>query len=88
MFEALSSVHLDCEEVVVVLLKLPSGSVLVIESLLHLFEAPETLSWECIELVEALENGREHTTQEHVVVKVDRYLVLILMEVLDGVSRS
>jgi len=38
MFEALFEFHLDREEVIVVLLKLLSGSVLVIESLLHLFE--------------------------------------------------
>jgi len=40
MFDALSGLHLD-HEVFVVLLKLPSGSVLVIEGLLHLFETPE-----------------------------------------------
>ena len=38
MFEALSELHFDREEVIVVLLKLLSGSILVIESLLHLFE--------------------------------------------------
>ena len=43
VFEAISGLHLDCEEVVVILLELPSGSILVIESLLQLFEAPERL---------------------------------------------
>ena len=38
MFEALSGLHFDCEEVIAVLLKLPSGRVLVIKGPLHLFE--------------------------------------------------
>ena len=38
MFEALSFLHLDHEEVIDVLLKILSISVLVIESLLYLFE--------------------------------------------------
>ena len=41
MFEALFGFHLDHEEVIVILLKLPSESILVIESLLHLFETPK-----------------------------------------------
>jgi len=41
MFEVLSGLHLNRDEVIVVLLKLPSGSILVIESLLHLFEGPK-----------------------------------------------
>jgi len=40
IFEALSRLHLDREKVIVVLLKLPSRSILVIESLLHRFETP------------------------------------------------
>jgi len=51
MFEALSRLHLDREEVIVVLLKLLSGSVLVIESLLHLFETPERVPRERVEPV-------------------------------------
>jgi len=42
VFEAIFGFPLDCEEVVVVLLELPSGSILVIESLLHLFEVLES----------------------------------------------
>ena len=41
IFEALSGLHLDREEVIVVLLKFPLGSILVIEGMLHLFETPE-----------------------------------------------
>jgi len=41
MFEALFGLHLIREEVIVVLRKLLSGSVLVIEGLLHLFETPK-----------------------------------------------
>ena len=41
VFEVLSELHLDCEKLIVVLLKLLSGSILVIEILLHLFETPE-----------------------------------------------
>ena len=41
IFEALSGIYLDREEVIVILLKLPLESVLVIESMLHLFETPE-----------------------------------------------
>ena len=41
MFEALSGFHLDREKVISIFLKLRSGSILVIESLLHLFETPE-----------------------------------------------
>ena len=41
MFRALSGLHLDREEVIVVLLKLPSKSVLAIEGMLFLFETPE-----------------------------------------------
>jgi len=39
MIEALSGLHLYREEVIIVLLKLPLGSVLVMERLLHLFDA-------------------------------------------------
>jgi len=90
VFEAPSSLHLDCEKVVTILLELPSKRIIVIESMLHLFESPERLSRECIEPVvgNALETGWEHTTQEQVIVKVDHHLVLVLTEVLDGVSRS
>jgi len=41
IFEALSGCHLDGEEVIVILLRPQSGSVLVIESLFHLFETLE-----------------------------------------------
>jgi len=41
IFEALSELHLDHEEVIAVLFKLMSGSVLVIENVLHLIEASE-----------------------------------------------
>jgi len=41
IFEALSRLYLDCEEVIVILLRPSSGSVLVIESLFHLFETSE-----------------------------------------------
>jgi len=41
IFEALSGLHLDYEEVIVILLRPPSESVLVIESLFHLFETLE-----------------------------------------------
>jgi len=41
MSEALFGLHFNCKEVIDVLLKLPSGSVLVIEDLPHLFKAPE-----------------------------------------------
>ena len=44
MFEALSGLHLDSEEVIAALLELSLGSVLVIESMIHLFEAPESRS--------------------------------------------
>jgi len=44
VFEALSDLHLDCEEVVAVLLEIPSGSIPVIESLLHLFDSGEIVS--------------------------------------------
>jgi len=43
IFDALSELHFDREKVIVVLLKLLSGSVLVIEGLLHLFETPKTV---------------------------------------------
>jgi len=43
LLEALPRLHFDGDEVVVVLLELPSGSVLVVEDLLHLFEALESL---------------------------------------------
>ena len=41
MFEALSELHLDHEEMIVVLLELPLKSVLVIEDLLHVFKTPK-----------------------------------------------
>ena len=43
MFEVLSGLHLDREEVIPILLKLPLESVLVIEGILHLFETLECL---------------------------------------------
>ena len=60
------------------------------ESLLHLFKALERSSREFIEPVItcALETRREHTTQEQVIVRVSHHLVLVLMEMLDGVGRS
>ena len=73
---------------VAVLFELPSGSVLVIES--RPFEAPERFSRVCIKLVvgSALETGREHMAQEQVIMRVNRHLVLVLMEVLDRVGHS
>ena len=35
----------------------------------------------------AFETGWEHATQEEVIVRVDRHLVLVLPEVLDGIDR-
>ena len=35
-----------------------------------------------------LETEWEHATQEEVIVRVDCYLFLILLKVLDGISRS
>ena len=89
VFEALSGLYLDCEEVVDVLLELSLESTLVIESMLHLFEAPESLSRECIEpfIGSALETKWEHATQEQLVIRVDCHLVLVLPEILDGIGR-
>ena len=66
LLEALLRLHFDDKEVVVILLELPSGSVLVIKGQLHLLEALERVSWECVEPVvgNAFETGREHATQE------------------------
>ena len=41
MFEVLSGLHLDRKEMIIVLLELLLGSILVIESLLHLFKIPK-----------------------------------------------
>jgi len=41
VLETLPRLHLDSEEVIGVLLQLPSRSVLVIENQLHLLKAPE-----------------------------------------------
>jgi len=62
----------------------------VLEDLLHLLKASERLSWECVEPVvgSTIQTGWEHMTQEQVVVRVDCYLVLVLTDVLDGVSHS
>jgi len=35
----------------------------------------------------AIETGWEHATQEEVVVRENRHLLLVLSEVLDGISR-
>ena len=61
----------------------------MIESMIHLFEAPKRSSRECIKPVvgNALETGREYMTGEQVVVRVDRHLILVLTEVLDRVGR-
>ena len=89
MFEALFELHFDCKEVIDVLLKLPSGSVLVIEDLPHLFKAPEQIPRERVELVvgDAFETGWKHVTQEEVIMRVDRHLVLVSSEVLNGIGR-
>ena len=49
IFEAPSRLHFDHEDMIVVLLKFPSGSVLVIEGLFHIPEVSERLSREQIE---------------------------------------
>ena len=41
VFDALIGLHLDCEEVIVVLLKLKTRGILVVEGLPHLFEVSE-----------------------------------------------
>ena len=51
LFEAIPKLHFDGEEVVVVLLEPPSGSVLVVEGLLHLLKAPERLPREPVKPV-------------------------------------
>jgi len=90
MFEALFELHFDCKEVIDVLLKLPSGSVLVIEDLPHLFKAPEQIPRERVEPIVGgtFATGWKHVTQEEVIVRVDSHLVLVLPEMLDGVSGS
>ena len=62
----------------------------MVECLLHLLEASERLSRKRIESVigSALETEREHMAQEQVIMRVNRHLVLVLMNVLDGVSCS
>jgi len=62
----------------------------VVKCLLHLLKTPEKLLKERIEPVvsSALETRREHTTQVQVVVRMNRHLVLILTEVMDGVDCS
>ena len=90
LLETLPKFHLDGKEVIVVLPQLPSGSALVVEILLHLLEVPERLPRERIEPVvgDTFETGQEYTTQERVIVGVNRHLVLVLAEMLDGVGRS
>ena len=41
MLETLPGFHLDSDEVIVVLLQLSPRSILMVEGLLHLLEAPE-----------------------------------------------
>jgi len=36
----------------------------------------------------AFETGWEHTSQEEVIMRVDRYLVLVLSEEMNGINRS
>ena len=36
----------------------------------------------------AFETGWEHVTQEEVIIRVDRHLVLVLLGGLDGIGRS
>jgi len=89
IFEAFSVLHLDCEEVIVIPLELPSRSVLVTKSPLYLFKALEWVPLERIEPVidDAFEIGRKHAIQEEVTVKMARRLILVLSEVLDGIDR-
>ena len=47
------------------------------------------MPWERVESVAggAFETGGEHATQEEVIMRVNRYLVRVLHEVLDGIDR-
>jgi len=86
LFETFPKLHLDGEEVTVVLPQLPSGSIVVVESLLHFLEVLERLSRERIEPVVggALETGWKNAGHEHIIMRVNHHLVLVLMEVLVG----
>ena len=62
----------------------------MVESLLHLFEAMERMPRKRVEPVVGgvFEIGGEHVTQEEIIMRIDRHLVLILLEMLDGIGHS
>jgi len=66
LLEALPMLHFEGEKMVAVLLELSTGSVLVVEGMLHLLESLERLRWECVEPVigGTFDTGWEYTTQK------------------------
>ena len=90
LFETLPGLHTDGKEAIVFLPRLPSGSILVVESLHHLPKVLKRLSLERIEPVvgSVHETGWEYTSQENVVIRVNRHPVMVLAEMLDGVDCS
>jgi len=68
LLEAFSKFYFDGKKVIVVPPEFSPGSVLVVESLLHLSKVSERLAWKRIELVigGAFEIAWEHMAQERV----------------------
>jgi len=87
IFEHLPEFHLDGKEAIAIPLEFSPGSVLLVESLCYLFKVLKRLAWKGIELVvgSAFETGWEHTAQERVFMGIDRHLIQVLPEMLDGV---
>ena len=90
VLEALSGLHFDCEEMIVVPLKFPPGGELVKECICDVMKAPKRVYWERIEIVigDPFEIGRECLAEEEVVVIVNRHLVLELAVIQEGFGGS
>ena len=75
---------------VVVLLEFASGPKLIVEGLPLLLKVLKRVARKRVKPIrgDPLETGGEHPAHEKVVVRINRYLILVVPKMLDGVGRT
>jgi len=78
VLEALLELHLDGEDVVIILLEFASRRELIKEGLPHLLEVSERVARERVEPIggDPLETGGEHPAHEEVIMRINGHLIL------------
>ena len=90
MLEALLGLHLDDKEVLAILFEFAIGRELIVEGSPHLLEVSKRVARKRVETVgdDPLKAGRENSTNEEVIMRIDRHLIMVVLKMLDGAGRA